>query len=285
MKIIVQQGIAPTGGTHPNGVGRPMTSFHTAALLLLTALLAGCGNLRGLKLLVPEGFGLTSVAENVSIESGADEKARDELRAAVSRAEDAIRAAYGDVESRPIVHTCITERCYESFGGMGSRAKVYGNRILLSPRGFNWHFLAHEWSHAELRARLTLRAWWRLPSWFDEGLAVTVSDAPEHSEGHWQFLVANDIQRPTRTELLDFQPGRQWLDAVHRYGETQNAKRKAKGEPEVRPVYAAAGHEVRPWLAKAGNRGLLALIERLNSGEDFDRVYQTAYTAVDDGAP
>lgn len=262
-----------------------MTCFRIATLLFFAAFITGCSNVRGVKLFAPESFGLTPVADNVYIESGADEKATTELCTAMSKAEGAIGTAYGGVKSRPIVHACISERCYESFGGMGSRAKVYGDRILHSPRGFNWHFLAHEWSHVELRSRLTFRAWWRLPSWFDEGLAVSVSDAPEHSEAHWQFLVANDIPRPTRAELFSYRSGRQWLNAVHRYGETQNAERRAKGEPEIRPVYAAAGHEVRPWLRKIGSSGLLALIEQLNEGKDFDAVYRAAYTAIERRAP
>jgi hypothetical protein len=168
---------------------------------------------------------------------------------------------------------------------MGSRAKVYGDRILLSPRGLNWHFLAHEWSHHEIRTRLTFPAWWRLPQWFDEGLAVAISEAPEHSEAHWRFLIASDVRRPTRAELLTYQSLRQWLDAVHRYGETANLDRKARNEAEVRPVYTAAGHEVRPWLAGAGSQGLLDLIERLNDGEGFETVYSGTNIAVESGAP
>ena len=158
-------------------------------------------------------------------------------------------------------------------------AKVYGDRILLSPRGLSWHFLAHEWSHDEIRSRLTFSAWWHLPQWFDEGVAVAVSEAPEHSESHWQFLVASNIPRPTPQELHTFKSLRQWLDAVHRYGEDKNIERKAKGETEIRPVYSAAGHELRPWLAKAGSSGLLGFIERLNSGEEFESAYQTANRA------
>ena len=56
----------------------------------------------------------------------------------------------------------------------------------------------------------------------------------------------------------------------------QNIERRKKGESEVRPVYTTAGHEVRPWLAEAGSNGLLALIERLKGGEDFDVVYRAA---------
>jgi hypothetical protein len=237
---------------------------------LLLSLIGGCGVLQGGKLLAPESFGLTPVAPNIYVEAGADEATRVKFRDAMEHAENAIRTAYGGVNSRPIVHACISEGCYEAFGGRGSIAKVYGNRILLSPRGLNWHFLAHEWSHAEMRSRLTLSAWWHMPRWFDEGVAVAVSEAPEHSESHWQFLVASNIPRPTREELHTFKSLRQWLDAVHQYGEDKNIERKAKGEPEIRPVYSAAGHELRPWLAKAGSQGLLAFLERLNEGEEFD---------------
>lgn len=250
-------------------------------LLLSASLIGGCSILQGGKLLAPESFGLTPVTPSIYVEAGADEATRIKLREAMEKAENAIRAAYGGVNSRPIVNACISEGCYEAFGGRGgSVAKVYGDRILLSPRGLNWHFLAHEWSHDEIRSRLTFSAWWHLPQWFDEGVAVAVSEAPEHSESHWQFLVASNIPRPTPEELHTFKSLRQWLDAVHRYGEDKNIERKAKSETEIRPVYSAAGHELRPWLAKAGSSGLLGFIERLNSSEEFESAYQTANTAV-----
>ncbi len=225
--------------------------------------------------MTPVSSGLIQVTPNIYVEADADEATRLKLRNAMEKAETAIRAAYGDVASTPIVNACISEGCYESFGGSGSRAKVYGDRILLSPRGLNWHFLAHEWSHDEIRSRLNFSAWWNMPSWFDEGLAVAISEAPEHSEEHWQFLVASDIPRPASEELYSLKSLRQWLDAVHKYGETQNIERKARGETEVRPLYTATGHEVRPWLAKAGSAGLIAFIQRLNDGEEFDAVYQS----------
>jgi hypothetical protein len=246
------------------------------ALLISASLVGGCSVLRGGKLFAPESFGLTPVTPNIYVEAGADEGTQMNLRDAMKKAEDAIRTTYGSVNSRPIVHACVSEGCYEAFGGRGSGAKVYGNRILLSPRGLNWHFLAHEWSHAEMRSRLSFRAWWNMPEWFDEGVAVAVSEAPEHSESHWQSLVENNTPRPTREELHTFKSLRQWLDAVHRYGDDKNIERKARGEPEINPLYAAAGHELRPWLAKIGSSGLLNFIDRLNDGEEFESAYQTA---------
>lgn len=244
-------------------------------ILLFPSLLGGCSILQGGKLLAPESFGLIPVTPSIYVEAGADEATRIKLREAMGRAENAIRAAYGGVNSLPIVNACISEECDQSFGGRGgSVAKIYGNRMLLSPRGLNWHFLAHEWSHNEMRSRLTFSAWWNLPAWFDEGVAVAVSEAPEHSESHWQFLVASNIPRPIPEELHTFKSLRQWLGAVHRYGEDKNIERKARGEPEIRPVYSAAGHELRPWLAKAGSSGLRVFIERLNGGEEFESACQ-----------
>ena len=77
----------------------------------------------------------------------------------------------------------------------------------------------------------------------------------------------------------------QWLDAVHRYGKDKNIERKVQGEPEIRPVYTAAGHELRPWLAKVGSSGVLGFIERLNGGDEFESAYQAADIAVERGAP
>lgn len=249
-------------------------------LFLTASFLSGCSALQGGKLLAPETFGLTPVTSNLYVEMGTDESTRDSLRNAMARAEQAIHSAYGSVSARPKVHACITEECYAAFGGgRGSMAKVYGDRILLSPRGLNWHLLAHEWSHAEMSTRLSFFAWKRMPRWFDEGLAVAISEAPEHSEEHWQYLVASDVPRPTREELHTFKSLRQWVDAIHRYGEDRNIERKARGEPEIRPVYSAAGHELRPWLLKAGSLGLLAFIAHINDDEDFESAYQTATLA------
>lgn len=255
------------------------------ALMLSLITISGCSILQGSKLLAPESFGLTPLAPGVYVEASADNATRAKLREAVGKAENAIRSAYGSVTSRPTVHACVSDGCYESFGGRGSTAKVYYDRILLSPRGLNWHFLAHEWSHAEMLSRLTLGAWWHLPQWFDEGVAVAVSEAPEHSESHWQFLVAANVPRPTSEELHSFRSLRQWNDAVGHYGEKKNQERKARGEPEIRPVYTAAGHELRPWLAKVGSAGLLRLIEQLNNGVEFESAYKTANTAVERDAP
>ncbi len=249
-------------------------------ILLTVSTSSGCSFLQASKLLVPESFNLTPISPEIYVEVGTGKEIREQLLVAMDKAENAIRNAYGSVKSNPIVYACVTEDCYESFGGRGSKAKVYGKHILMSPRGLNWHYLAHEWSHSEILSRLTFSAWWDLPQWFNEGVAVVVSEAPEHSETHWQFLVASNISRPSQSELYELKSLRQWLDAVKYYDATKNAERRANGEREIRPLYTAAGIEVRPWLSKVGSQGLLALIESLNTGEAFESAYLAANKSI-----
>lgn len=250
-----------------------LRAFWMIVFVLISGILGGCSVVQSGKMLWPESFGLTKIAPNVYVEKDTDETLKINLREARDQAEKAIHAAYGSVRSRPNVHACITEKCFEALGGRGEMAKVFGDQILLSPRTLNWHLIAHEWSHAELSTRLTFLAWKRMPQWFDEGVAVAISEAPEHSENQWRYLVDANIARPTREELHTFKSLRKWIDAVHRYGDGNNIERKAIGETEIRPVYSAAGHELRPWLAKEGSAGLLQFIDQMNKGMDFDAIY------------
>jgi hypothetical protein len=258
-----------------------MTHLMAFLLLLSVSLIAGCGGLQRIKIYAPETFGLSQVTPNLYIEADADEATRLKIREIMGKAENNINAAYGSVKSNPVILACVSESCYESFGEKGTKANSYGGgHILLSPRGLNWYLLTHEWSHAELYSRLNFMALWHLPTWFDEGLAVMISEAPEHSELHWNNLLASNTPRPTRKELYTFKSLSQWYDAVHKYGDDKNMERKAKGEPESYPVYATAGHELRSWLADAGSQGLLALIVRLNNGEEVESIYHVTDKAV-----
>jgi hypothetical protein len=252
-----------------------MTAAFSALIVLL---LAGCGTTEWFRLLAPDAGGFERVSARLWVEAGTDSVRRRVLEAEIDRAERVIAAAYGSVAAQPVVHACVSEGCYRAFGGRGAtRAKLYfGSRILLSPRGLNWHYIAHEWSHAEMVARLNLPAFWRLPRWFDEGVAVAISEAPETDAAHWRFLVDRGIPRPTGEELRRLDSYAEWNAAIGRYGEAQNLERQARGEAEIRPVYTAAGEELRAWLAKVGRDGLLALIAAMNDGAAFASLYRPA---------
>jgi hypothetical protein len=254
-----------------------MRIVQIAGIVLAFGFLAGCNTLKGSKLLAPQAFGMVPIAHNIYVEAGTNDASRRALREAMAQAETVILSAYGSVEARPIVHACISRQCLESFGGGGTFAKVYGRHILLSARGMNWHFIVHEWSHAELYQRLGWGAWRRMPQWFDEGLAVALSDAPEHSEQHWQYLNESHIAFPDDEQLRTLNSLRQWNMAASSYSDNKNAERRARGETEIHALYAAAGHALRPWLAERGTQGLIDFIAALNSGRDFACAFGRCY--------
>ncbi len=196
----------------------------------------------------------------------------------VTESEKKIIKYYGKATTFPEYFFCSTEECYKSFGFTTSRAQSFGSyRCLFSPRGITVPIISHEWSHVELYSRIS-SAWTmrHIPQWFDEGLAVTVSEEPTQSEKQWQYLVDSNISRPTREELLGYKTLREWLNAVHHFGEDLNKERKSKGELAVAPLYTTAGHEVRQWFAKVDTKGLVSFIDRMKNGESFD----SAYTGV-----
>jgi hypothetical protein len=236
-------------------------------LLLVPLLSSGCNSLPS-----ASDAGLVLIAPNVYVEPVMDGMSRHQLVQATADAQQAIGAAYGSVRTHPPIYACVTEACYTHMGGStGSTAEAFDDRIVLSLRALNWHFIAHEWSHAELFSRLTAASWQRMPQWFNEGLAVAISQEPESSENAWQYLLATNLPRPTYEELLGLRTMPQWTGAVSYYNQ-QNESHRARGEPEVAPVYAAAGHVVRPWLARVGSAGLLMLIQRMNAGVPFDAI-------------
>jgi hypothetical protein len=212
---------------------------------------------------------------NLSAEPGMETEQIAALIAAEQWARAAVERVYGAVTSKPPIYAFNSEETYRRFGGGVTLARFDGDQIIISPRALKeGHFIAHEWSHAEMQQRLTFEGYLRLPAWFDEGIAVMIGDAPETSEQHWQWLMAQGIPRPSRAELLSFKTPSQWEDAIHRYGEDQNRQRAAFGEPQQRPVYTAAGQELRRWFAQAGTKGLLYMLAVLNTNQDFLPAYQ-----------
>jgi hypothetical protein len=110
----------------------------------------------------------------------------------------------------------------------------------------------------------------RVPSWFDEGLAVAVSEEPTHAESVCEEAREDGIPLPPLAEL---ESKNQWLEAVRKYR-----------NPELNPknlaiVYAAAGCEVRSWLRSAGASGLQSFIEQVRAGAEFSVAYKSVQSA------
>jgi signal transduction histidine kinase len=99
-----------------------------------------------------------------------------EYRRIVDEAGMRIAAFYGGRTTHPRVLICATAACYRRIGGGGEKGKALGTwALMLAPAGANQTIATHELSHLEFHERLG-KARGTVPNWFDEGLAVLVSD-------------------------------------------------------------------------------------------------------------
>ncbi|MEO8247766.1 MAG: hypothetical protein ABI589_00200 [Burkholderiales bacterium] len=222
--------------------------------LLLTVAFAlwltGCGSIRAAKLHAPGWFGFEEVAPNIYVDTPMPPVQQKQRVASVATAKQRVAAFFGSALSQPEVFACSTEPCYRSFGGTSDKGRAYGgSMLLLSPRGLDPVIAAHELTHIELRHRIgMLRSWRALPSWFDEGLAVLVSDDPRYTEDGWLAATDGGQNAPALSEI-----GK----SVALGGDWQTG-------------YGTARHAVGRWYANAGRAGLLDLIAALRSGASFE---------------
>lgn len=192
----------------------------------------------------PRCLDFENTAGRIYIERGASTSDRANVETAIAAGEDRVAAFYGARRSNPIILVCVSDACYRRLGGGGSRGQAYGTTaLILSPRGISTVIAAHELSHIELHTRLGL---WRtirhaVPPWFDEGLAVVVSDDR-------RYLMAPGS--PDRCIIADD-------------GATPPA--------DVDRFYAIAGCRVSRWMAAHGDNAaaLLALIGKVAGGVPF----------------
>jgi hypothetical protein len=243
---------------------------------LILVLLSGCSTINRTKtyLVPPSALGMEKVAPKVFVNKEMSLVQREQVSRLVTEARINIADFYGGITCEPEIFACSTEECFVGIGGGRQLGLHLGrSKILISPRGLTIPILTHEWSHAELSTRMDARmdgvfGIGSMPTWFDEGLAVVVSEEPAHSEKVWEQIVSAKMTTPKLEDLVSL---KQWNLAARRFGDADHAT----GIPgRICVVYATAGHEVRRWLQRVGRDGLLKLIEEVKSGEDFERSFK-----------
>ena len=201
-------------------------------------------------IICPPCFGFERIERAVFVERAMTPEARTQAIKVVMLARERVRAFYGERRSDPAILICATDECYRRLDGGGSRGQAfYDFALMLSPRGVSETLAAHEMAHIELHTRVGV---WRvfreaIPVWFDEGLAVVVSDDP-------RYLAPDGDRCRVRSDNPLPETLREWLPA---------------GDPDRR--YAAAACRVNTWLnLKGGPAAVVTLAERLARGTDFD---------------
>lgn len=198
----------------------------------------------------PTCYGMEELQPDLYVERNLSADRHQQVVDFADAARRLIHDFYGSRDSSPRILACTTETCYRRIGGGRERGVAVLNRaIILSPRGLDPVIASHEMSHVELHHRLG----WRsegVPQWFDEGLAVVVSNDPRYlGPSPDRCKVDADGALP---ETLH-----QWLDA-------------ARADEQV---YARSACRVVRWMdANGGPAAVRKLIEQLNSGNKFDAV-------------
>ncbi|MEV0150225.1 MULTISPECIES: hypothetical protein [unclassified Nonomuraea] len=196
----------------------------------------------------PGCYGLTELEPGVYAEKDLSDEQREQIRRTVASARDRIESFYGTPLSSPRLLVCMTDACYSRIGGKKERGIAILNRsVMLSPRGLDAVIASHEMSHVELHARLSSGV--DVPQWFDEGLAVVVSDDPRY------LAPATSGDRCTTPPAGPLPVTlEEWLAAASKDVTT----------------YAQSACQVNRWLRANGDRqGLMSLIGRLNTGASF----------------
>lgn len=130
----------------------------------------------------PGCYGMQRVHSHLIVDKGMPAAMRRQLQIDAEQAASVVSSFYGTFERQPILVGCSTEECDWNIGGRGAYAITISTPIAtilrLSPRGLAPTILAHEFSHVELQRRIGTRALLTgaFPTWFDEGIAVLVSE-------------------------------------------------------------------------------------------------------------
>ncbi len=257
----------------PNRTGDPpkqrarRSLLGTVAATLVAALIAAAVGfvfaypLAG-ALACPRCFGFTPIAGHTYVETAMPPADRARTAAVLRQARAVVLTFYGSLDADPAVFVCATPECYQRFGGCNSRGMaMLDHALILSPDGVTPVIAAHELSHVELHQRAgAWRVWFgAIPRWFDEGLAINVSDDP-------RYLLPGTGAARCRARTRDPLPEtrREWM---------------AQADDGL---YAVSACRVSEWLAEqdksdsggdtGGNLGrqrVLTLAARIADGADF----------------
>lgn len=209
----------------------------------------------------PGWFGFSEISEGVYVDVQMPPVQRQELLETLSLAKGRVSAFFGGIKGSPKVFACSTEECFVSHGGVTAKGKAYGDSmLLLSPRGLDVVIAAHELTHIELHNRVgAFRSLRVIPAWFDEGLAVLVSEDPRYTDEAW--LQATDHGRNVPE-----------LKAI--------GKTTQLGNENWQLSYGTARRAVGEWYLQAGRVGLERLIAEVRDGKDFDSVLNAIASAA-----
>ena len=179
----------------------------------------------------------------------------------IEQAKDRVRTFFGDVrfQDETIFIICDDDKLTRKLGEDHGTVILYFPSetyyICISDEYLELDILAHEITHAELHTRLSAEAQKRIPTWFDEGIALQNDYREKYSEAQWITQTDNG-KNAVALEDMD-------TPSEFYAGEAEDRRFR----------YLNAKHELDVWMISHGQQGLLELLDRLNGGADFNTAY------------
>ena len=204
----------------------------------------------------PTCYGLERLDDNTFTERPLTDELRRGIAEVLAESRRRVSTFYGGLSADPRILVCVTEACYRRIGGGEARGtSLLDIALRLSPRGIDPVIASHEGSHIELHQRVGRIHFLMgaIPAWFDEGVAVVVSDDP-------RYLAPDGIADRCLA----------WSDEPLPSGASEWG-RQAGVDNEL---YAKAACRVAQWIsARSGPVAVTRLLARVSAGTSFATAY------------
>jgi hypothetical protein len=182
---------------------------------------------------------------------------RDSLQTLVEKGRLRLVDFWGEQQSNPLFIYCSDKASFEKYGNSFPVPALthikLGARIVISEEGLDEDIIAHEMTHAELYQRIGFFNWsFKIPRWFDEGLAMQNDYRNYYSEDTLKALSDNYKNLP---DLKTLETGAQF---------------NSGSREKIMFNYMTAAHELRKWYTK---EKLEKFIKAINDGKSFEEAY------------
>ena len=179
----------------------------------------------------------------------------DSLKAIITMAENRVGEFWGTYTTSPKIIYCDNDADYRKFGHPALTPAVafmsIDAYIVVHPSGLNVDVIAHELSHTELFNRIGfIHRERKIPTWFDEGLAMQVD---------WRPTYSTDSLRSWTNGFMDMPNVKQMTS----YGQF--------GSGNIKLNYSIAKYEVGKWHTP---ENLETFVNMINDGASFSNALE-----------
>ena len=182
----------------------------------------------------------------------------DSVKQLIELAVNRVAGFWGQKTCNPKFIYCKSEADFKKYGSRYSVPALthlkLGAYIVISNEGIDLDIIAHEIAHAEFYERLGFYNWsFKIPRWFDEGLAMQNDNRNYYSEDTLRVKSDNFKNLP---DIKKFKSGKQFNE------EGTNE--------QIMLNFMTAKHEVKNWYTK---EKLDKFIKDINAGKSFDEAF------------